>query len=147
MGEHAPSGYSIYMRMILALLWGVAAPLSLAAPLITEFMADNETVLADEDGDYSDWIEIHNPGGTSIELEGWHLTDNDGNLDKWAFPSVTLEPGGFLVVFASGKDRSVPGSELHTNFQLNSGGEYLAIVEPDGATVAQEYAPEYPKIL
>ncbi len=130
--------------MILALLWGVAAPLSLAAPLITEFMADNETVLADEDGDYSDWIEIHNPGGTSIELEGWHLTDNDGNLDKWAFPSVTLEPGGFLVVFASGKDRSVPGSELHTNFQLNSGGEYLAIVEPDGATVAQEYAPEYP---
>ena len=129
---------------ILLSLLSAAAPVVLAGPLITEFMADNDTTLDDEDGEYSDWIEVHNPDATPVDLTGWCLTDNAANLGKWPFPAVTLQPGGFLVVFASGKDRRVPGSELHTNFQLSSGGEYLALVEPDGNTVAHQYAPEFP---
>ncbi len=129
---------------VLLSLLSAAAPVLLAGPLITEFMADNETTLEDEDGEFSDWIEIHNPDTTPVDLAGWGLTDNADNLSKWPFPSVALQPGEFLVVFASGKDRSVPGSELHTNFQLSSGGEYLALVEPDGATVTHQYAPEFP---
>ena len=129
---------------ILLPLLSAVAPVVLAGPLITEFMADNDTTLDDEDGEFSDWIEVHNPDGASIDLTGWCLTDNAINLSKWPFPPVILQPGGFLVVFASGKDRRIPGSELHTNFQLSSGGEYLALVEPDGTTVAHQYAPEFP---
>ncbi len=111
--------------------------------LISEFLAANSNGLRDEDGDASDWIEIHNPTAATINLEGWHLTDNDDNLDKWTFPSVEIAPGGFLMVFASKKDRARVGSELHTDFQLSSGGEYLGLVQPD-LGIASEFASEYP---
>jgi hypothetical protein len=114
-----------------------------AQALISEFLSANSSGLRDEDGDASDWIEIHNPTAVTINLEGWHLTDKDGNLDKWTFPSVEIAPGGFLVVFASKKDRAQVGSELHTDFELRSGGEYLALVQPD-LSVANKFSPEYP---
>ncbi|MBM48861.1 MAG: hypothetical protein CMP27_03375 [Roseibacillus sp.] len=126
------------------LLYAVLSVALHGGPLITEFLADNESGLADEDGDFSDWIEIHNPDPTPVNLNGWFLTDNDSEPTKWALPSVTLDAGGFLIVFASGKDRRNPALELHTNYQLNSGGEYLALFEPDGVTVANEFGPEYP---
>ena len=50
-----------------------------------------------------------------------------------------------MLVFASDKERDNPNSELHTNFKLSSGGEYLALIEADGSMVASEYAPEYPQ--
>jgi hypothetical protein len=115
-----------------------------ATPLITEFMADNDSTLADEDGAFSDWIEIHNPDAMTVDLDGWTLTDSATNLTKWTFPPTTIAPGGFLVVFASGKNKQVPGSELHTNFSLSAGGEYLALVAPGGVTIANEFAPTYP---
>ncbi|MGI9242374.1 MAG: lamin tail domain-containing protein, partial [Verrucomicrobiales bacterium] len=115
-----------------------------AVPLISEFVADNESTLADEDGEFSDWLEIHNPDPSAVDLSGWYLTDSSSNLTKWPIPAITLQPGDFIVVFASSKDRRVPTSELHTNFGLSSGGEYLGLVMPDGTTVAHDYAPEYP---
>ncbi len=114
-------------------------------PMISEFMAANASVLADEDGDFSDWIEIYNPTDAAIDLDGWHLTDRDNNPTKWQFPAYTLAPDEYLVVFASAKDRDDPALPLHTNFKLSAGGEYLALVEPDGATVAFEFAPQYPQ--
>lgn len=110
-----------------------------ADPIISEFLASNDSEYADEDGEYSDWIEIHNPDPVAVDMAGWHLTDNAGNLDKWTFPSVSIPANGYLVVFASNKDRA--GSELHTNFKLSSGGEYLALVKPDGVTRASEFNP------
>jgi hypothetical protein len=109
--------------------------------VITEFMAANTSTLADRDGDYPDWIEIHNQETTPIDLGGWYLTDDDNDLTKWQFPSTVLAADGYLVVFASGKDRAVSGSELHTSFRLISDGEYLALVKPDGRTISWEYAP------
>src|SRR5262245_16445258 len=82
--------------------------------IISEFMADNTRTLADEDGDYDDWIEIYNTSSGPVNLDGWHLTDTAGNLTGWRFPSTNLNARGFLVVFASGKDRRVPGAPLHT---------------------------------
>lgn len=114
--------------------------------LITEFMASNKHTLLDEDGDPSDWIELYNTGTNTVNLDGWHLTDNATNLAKWTFPATNLAPNGFLVVFASGKDRAVAGQELHTDFALSSSGEYLALVRPDG-TVAQDFAPAFPEQL
>ena len=66
---------------------------SFAAPRISEFMAANVSRLADEEGDFSDWIEVHNPDNVAVPLAGYHLTDDAANLDKWTFPAVTLNPG------------------------------------------------------
>src|SRR5438270_12104437 len=87
-----------------------------AQPVVSEFMASNSATLADEDGDHPDWIEIHNPDGAAISLDGWYLTDSAKTKKRWAFPAVTLPAGGYLVVFASGKDRRDPTRPLHTNF-------------------------------
>ena len=110
---------------------------------INEFMADNDTVLADDDGDFSDWIELHNTG-SAVNLAGWYLTDDLSELTQWALPSIILPAGGYLIIYASDKDR-VTGTFLHANFKLGKGGEYLALVQPDGVTVEYEYAPEYPQ--
>ena len=110
---------------------------------ISEFMAINDTTLMDSDGDYKDWIEIHNDSTSAVNMAGWFLTDNNSDLEKWQFPGVVIEGDERLVVFASNKDRRNPRAELHTNFKLSGGGEYLALVQPDG-TVVDEYSPEYP---
>ena len=126
--------------------WALLASSVRSADLIiSEFMAANNDTLKDENGDASDWIEIQNTGDSTAHLEGYHLTDDASFPTKWTFPAVDLAPGGFLVVFASGKDRRDPAGELHTNFRLSSSGEYLALIEPDGVTVVHEYAPEFPK--
>ncbi len=130
---------------VLLLLLGMAQGAKAAfQPMITEFMASNSGTLVDEDGISSDWIEIANLGSTAGNLAGWYLTDNAGNLTRWAFPDTPLASGEYLVVFASGKDRRVAGNELHTNFELSASGEYLALVESNGISMATEYAPEYP---
>ncbi len=112
--------------------------------VISEFMAANNGTLRDEDGDLSDWIEIQNAGNVPAGLDGWFLTDNAGNLKKWRFPATNLAANAYLVVFASEKDRRTPGAPLHTNFRLATGGEYLALVRPDGVTVASQFTPSYP---
>jgi hypothetical protein len=115
--------------------------------LINEFMAynvTNATALRDEDGDASDWIELLNVSTNPVQLAGWHLTDDAGDLEKWTFPSNTLPPGGFLIVFASGKNRAAAGEELHANFLLAGTGSYLGLTRPNGSTVEFAYAPAYP---
>ncbi len=113
-------------------------------PIITEFLAVNDRVLYDQDGDDSDWIELHNAGDSNMSLDRWYLTDDAENLRKWRFPDVQLDAGSYLIVFASGKDRNDPANELHTNFRLDAAGEYLAIVEPDGQTIAFDLEPDVP---
>ena len=115
--------------------------------VINEFMAVNNTVLPDEDSDYSDWVELKNTSSSAVDLEGWYLTDNADDLTQWQFPATSLASGAYLVVFASSKDRAVAGSELHTNFKLSGDGEYLALIQPDGVTVASEFSPTFPPQL
>lgn len=131
------------MRIIAALLiFGLAS--AYADPFISEFMASNKNGIVDADGDHPDWIEIHNPGPAPADLTGWYLTDNAGNLTKWKFPETSIPAGGYLLVFASSKDRRVSGQRLHTNFALSADGEYLGLIKPDGVTKASEFAPKFP---
>ena len=127
-------------------LWFALAPgnSSFSSPVITEFVAANGSGLADVDGDFSDRIEIHNPDPIPISLDGCSLTDNAASLRQWTFPATTLDPGAYLIVFASGKDRRDPSGQLHTNFELSADGEPLALVVPDGFTVFSAYSPAYP---
>ena len=116
---------------------------------ITEVMAHNRGTLADADGDLSDWIEIANLGETPVDLGGWYLSDKEDVPDEWKIPALTLAPGEYAVIFASGKNRT--DGELHTSFSLTDGdtvtlstGSGAAVrsvkVEnaPDGASIAMQ---------
>ena len=110
---------------------------------ISEFMASNKNTLTDDFGEASDWIEIHNDTPATVNLDGWFLTDKSSNLTQWRFPATNLPPGTFLLIFASSRDRRVPGVPLHTNFKLDAAGEYLALVRPD-RTIATQFLPTFP---
>lgn len=100
---------------------------------INEIMASNSSVLADEDGDFSDWIELYNSSDSPVNLAGWSLTDNPENRFKWVFPEVWLHAGSCLIVFASEKDRRTSSGFLHTNFKLSASGEFLGLYNEAGA--------------
>lgn len=127
------------------MLWLLATMLRAQSAVLSEFMAANATVLKDADGDGSDWVELYNPDSVPVAMAGWSLTDDPADLQKWRFPDVTLPAHGFLVVFASGKNRVDPKSELHTSFSLDRSGEFLALVKPDGVTVVSSFSPTYPR--
>lgn len=123
---------------------------------VSYFVGTQEPAIEDEQEDVgpleespdteNDWIELHNAGAVAVTLDGWSLTDNAGNLRKWMFPTNTTIPaGGFLLVLATGLDTSPAkgATYLHANFSLASQGEYIGLVNAEGAVVS-EIAPMYP---
>ncbi len=111
--------------------------------MISEFMADNDKTLRDEDGDKVDWIELHNPTASAVNLNGWRLTDNPDEPGGWRIPNVSLGAKAYLVIYASDKNRTNPAAPLHTDFKLDAGGGYLALVDP-ASTVVSAFGPGYP---
>jgi len=128
------------MWAILCLIFSFSAQPE-AEVVISEFMASNGLTAQDEDGGSSDWIELYNPSNVNVDLTGWFLSNDEDNLTEWQFPSTILAPKELLIVWASGKDRKNPGKPLHTNFKLNSDGEFLALVHSDGMTLATIFNP------
>lgn len=112
-----------------------------ANPILTEIVASNENSLHDGYGIAQDWIEIHNAGDQSVNLQNYALTDDPDELTRWQFPSVTLQPGEYLIVFASGLNRVDPSGALHTNFSLSAAGEYVALVSPGGSVLSAFGSP------
>jgi hypothetical protein len=114
--------------------------------VINEFMAVNDSTRKNSLGKYEDWIELYNPLSTNVNLSGWYLTDKATSLTKWQFPATSsiITNKSYLLIWADSKSYSVTNKELHTSFSLSSDGEYLALVKPDGVTVAYEYAPDFP---
>lgn len=113
--------------------------------VVNEFVASNQSGLQDEDGDYSDWIELYNPGAAAISLAGWSLSDDPGEPGKWLFPAITVPANGYLVIIASEKDRAPLSGQLHTNFRLSAAGEYLGLF--DGSNPRQiidQFSPQFP---
>jgi len=104
-------------------------------------MAQNDGGIRDEDGDRRDWIELYNLGPLPANLEGFFLTETKANLTRWRFPSITMAPNQYMIVWASEKNKtnSLP---LHTNFRLPGGGGYLALLDRN-TNVVSEFGP-YP---
>ena len=73
--------------------------------VISEFMATNYRTLLDQELDSPDWIEIYNPSASLVDLEGWYLSDNPGNLRKWEFPAATIASDDYLIVWLQPPDR------------------------------------------
>ena len=137
------SGRSFLLRVACCVLLAPLAGMPLRAQVIlSEFMADNKTTLADNYSQFSDWIELSNISTTNVNLLNWGLTDNASG-STWLFPSTNLAAGSTLIVFASGRDIRIPGATLHTDFKLSASGEYLALKRPDG-TIATEFTPAFP---
>ncbi|MES2707653.1 MAG: lamin tail domain-containing protein [Verrucomicrobiota bacterium] len=123
----------------------IALVFSAVRPHLNEFLADNEFGMEDEDGETSDWIEIHNPAPHPLRLDNWRLTNDPGRPDLWRAPARVLQAGGFHCFFASKKGGGTPENASrrrpnHTGFTLKKEeGEYLGLHAPDGGTAASEY--------
>lgn len=116
--------------------------------VISEFAASVQTSLRDYDDDSSDWLEVANYDTEPVDLQGWYLTDDADDLTKWRIPSETVvEPGQSVVIFASGKDLVASNGELHANFRLARGGEYLALVDQNGTSIVWDASPRFPALI
>jgi hypothetical protein len=76
-----------------------------AQVVINEGSNRNYSSIADENGEYPDWIELYNAGTDTVNLLNYSLSDKLSNPDKWIFPEVRLAPGQYKIIFSSGKDR------------------------------------------
>ena len=135
-----------YVLLLLALFLceGVLLSEPVSTALISEFLANNNTGIKDSDNENSDWIEIWNTSEENGDLGGYYLTDDPEILTKWKVPPINFSDEGYVLIFASGKDKTDLNDDLHTNFRLESSGGYLALVKPDGITIASEFI-EYPE--
>jgi hypothetical protein len=97
--------------------------------VINELMAVNSTIVADQNGEYDDWIEMYNKSSLSMNLSGYYITDSKSDLAKWEIPAGTTIPAnGYLIIWA---DRDTTQVGLHSNFKLSSQGEKLLFVNPE----------------
>jgi hypothetical protein len=93
--------------------------------VINEFSSSNINGLTDEDGDRPDWIELFNTTGSEIDLGGYHLSDKVSFLKKWTFPALPLKPYSYLMIFASGKDRTALPENYKTIIPRGDQWNYL----------------------
>ena len=109
----------------------VGVPVVKESPIvINELMAFNTKSLADPQGQYEDWLELHNLSNNTLNLTGMYLTDNIDNLKKWAFPENTTIPAhGYLLVWLDEDGKAKAG--LHANFKLSRNGETVMLVDTD----------------
>lgn len=108
---------------------------------ISELMVKNDSTLLDSDGEFSDWFELVNTSDSPVSLAGWRVSDGE-DKSGWSFPDVTIDAGGYLLVFASSKESA--GTELHASFSLSEDEtlylyapeNYLADSAPNVSTMA-----------
>lgn len=93
---------------------------------LNELMSSNGGSLHDLDGDTPDWIELYNSGTSAVNLNGFGLSDKKDKPFQWVFPSYTILPGEYLLVFASDKDRREP--PLNWNTIISQGDEWRYLV-------------------
>jgi hypothetical protein len=136
---------SLLFGLFPLILIGGFATASMSQVVIHEISPVGGGVL-DEDEEWVDWFELKNTSPSSVSLLGWSVSDDPDEPKKWVLPGVSIPSGGFLLVFASGKNRApVDGSNLHTNFELDSDGEFFALYSPNGS-VRSVFSPGYPAV-
>ncbi|RPH90443.1 MAG: hypothetical protein EHM72_19105, partial [Calditrichaeota bacterium] len=109
------------------------------ALVINEIVTSNSKVNADDDGDFSDWIELYNETNEALQLSGYSLSDDADNSRKWQFPPCVIEGKSFVLIWCSGKAKS--SAQLHTNFKLDRDGESVILSSADGTTIDERHFP------
>ena len=125
------------MRLFFAIAIAFFSLNSFSQIIINEYSAANYDDFNDNYGQNEDWFELYNTSGTSINLNGYYVSDKNNNLTKWQFASdVNINPNEHLVVFCSGRDE-INGGNIHTSFKLHQtkGNEWIILTDPDGVTI------------
>jgi len=140
-------GISIFFVVVLLLLAIIPTEAVIVSAqnqvlFINEVMASNSQTIRDGDiddkkegsngGAYSDWIEIYNSGDQPVNLTGYTLSDSEAT---WTFPNCVIQARGYLIVWASDKDKVAKNGQLHTNFKLSASGEEVILKDPNGNVV------------
>ena len=109
-----------------------------AQVVINEY-CPSTSVMADEDGDTSDWLELYNNSSSEVNLEGWHLSDRMDNLAKWTFPAITMPAQSYMLVYLSGKDRYeyTAGKKTYMSPIIKWGDEFAYAI--GSATIPQNW--------
>lgn len=108
-------------------------PLPVGDLVINELMADNDTVVADPDGEYEDWLELYNNSNETLSLDGLYLSDDPTDLLKWAFPDgLTLAPDSYLIVWC---DEDLDQDGLHADVKFSKSGESAILSYADGTII------------
>ncbi|MDP4631235.1 MAG: lamin tail domain-containing protein, partial [Flavobacteriales bacterium] len=92
---------------------------------LSELSQTNMATLSDEDGDFSDWLEIRNNGATSVNIEGYGITNDPLEPFKWVMPSYDLAPGEHKLIWASGKNRFPVIDHFETVIAANDVWSYI----------------------
>ncbi|MBT5089481.1 MAG: T9SS type A sorting domain-containing protein [Flavobacteriales bacterium] len=101
--------------------------------VINEIMAGNFSAVADQNGEYDDWVELYNGSSSAINLNGFHLSDNENDLMKWTFPNVSISANGYLIIWCDTAGTSQSG--LHTTYRLSADQEEVYLSDPSGNTI------------
>ena len=101
--------------------------------VINEIMAANFSKVSDQDGEYDDWVELYNGGNTSINLEGFYLSDNENDLTKWIFPNTVIQANDYKIIWCDTAGSSQTG--LHTTYRLSADQEEVYLTDPSGIVV------------
>jgi len=101
--------------------------------VINEIMASNFSAVADQDGEYDDWVELYNGNSFSLNLNGYFLSDNENDLTKWTFPNVTIPANDYLIVWCDTAGGTQAG--LHTTYRLSADQEEVYLTDPIGTVI------------
>ncbi|MAE70635.1 MAG: hypothetical protein CME06_09220 [Gemmatimonadetes bacterium] len=115
----------------------------LGSLLINEFCASNSSIIADEQGEFEDWIEIVNPADSVISTANLYLSDDlDDDPFEWALPLLDMSPGEHLLIWL---DNEPAEGLLHATFKLDRDGEEIGFVRSvaDSAVVLERIPFSY----
>ncbi len=125
----------------LAIILGILPIILSGQVVINEYSASNLETYTDNYGQYEDWIELYNTGGSSVDLGGYYLSDNPEDSTKWQFPEgSSISGNGYLIVWATGRDL-VTGNNYHSNFKLTQtkdSPESVVLTNSQGVIIDQQ---------
>ena len=101
--------------------------------VINEIMASNISAIADQSGEYDDWVELYNGNNFSLNLSGYYLSDSENDLQKWSFPNVSISPNDYLIVWCDTAGNTQAG--LHTTYRLSANQEEVYLSNPVGTLI------------
>ena len=101
--------------------------------VINEIMASNFIAVADQDGEYDDWVELYNGNNFDLNLNGYYLSDNENDLTKWSFPNVIIPANDYLIIWCDTAGSTQTG--LHTIYRLSADQEEVYLTSPTGVVV------------
>ncbi|NCF86120.1 MAG: hypothetical protein GWQ05_27850 [Verrucomicrobiaceae bacterium] len=98
-----------------------------AAFVINEFMAVNNALYADEQGEFDDWLEIYNPQDAPQDLGGLYMSNDREDPTVWQFPKDTVvAPLGRVLIWLDNDPEQGP---RHTPFRLSGSGGLVLLTD------------------